>query len=1335
MRLLPYERQLIEHLGCTLEEYLYFRQRVEWHNRERPAEYAHIPDIRNDPLTTSIVLFVVGIVLQGVSYLLTPKPQIPNQKGPQNRVLDSIVGRDRFAPTYGFQTSQELSRYNELIPIVFTDQKFVQLNSTSTIPGTSQKQYVGGIMISPKLVWSRMYSWGNYQSIEMVLLVGQSPMSRILPSATTTQKAEDRAGIYLGQTPLDSFSNDDYNWYYYPGGAPVPGSGTVPNTYKPLSGATHQSDDSRLLGSDRIHGSFFATESATVSAFRAMTFGGLSDNAFSHAFSPSSQLRFGAYNALPNGTPYRLNFEYVAGTYSQAPSTQAAASAKVVQIMGNLKYNGTGRNYARQFGIISHNNTTYNQPTTNNGTKVKVNVDDTIVLIYNHNSVNDKIDYDAAKWPSNFYKPDIDSIDNKSIKNTIQGEHEQQDDLLKIGTKWIIGNSLWCVIDRAPKNKIYDKNDSTSTPYNVTLKCIEIYPDGSNKAAYIGVCDKTLVTTPTHLPEDQITGPTVDIGAAWFPICKAEVAVIQNTRRCEVTEIGIKSNVWTRFNGLCNFTSILPYDTYVKYSIENVTVSTGALQTYAKRASFFNLYVRPANNTLQPNEGWEKLNKYPFCVVGSTPQDQFNFIRIAQPFDQFEYKLRPVTSGEIVHVLGRDTPVTYNNQTINGPCIRLNVEGLSSTAAQDPFFRDLVVTPSYGSFTIYTRGVVASMQSLAKHIELFSDPVVSGSPTLVTQPLSSVHLVSVTIPSRNVSATAREISNGITAKIKRDPDPNAKEPLVIQTQQIAVGQEYLFDDQDRAAFKYTASTKSATISMRLRAINLGAPGNSYLGTTRSIYWEIVNTADIPTTFTGTWKSGEQFTVRSTTLDGLTTIEYLFEVNLPITIQVAGNVTGSKMFEDNSAIAEVSHYGSLITRSCDNGPEHEITYVNENLINDQIRNGAASYTGCAMAGLKIRSGMNLSQLEQLHLYQKQGIAVTRLRLTNTGNTIKTIGPSNIFTDFAYYLLTDKATGTGDVVDASLVDEQQLARTAMFLEANHLYYDDAIVEPQNLREFLARISSSLLCNLVNRGGKFSIEPALPIDSSYSFSSVKVPISGIFTDGNIIEDTFQLEYTQYQDRTPIRVLVRYRTEFPNRFPQEQTVVVYYTDEPNGPLQEFNFTHITSRYHAELFAKFLLSSRRHKTHAVSFKTLPYGLGLAPGDYIRVVTQSGYTNPTAIGIIDEVGNVVCSDPALLGTLPNTFDVYYWDKFDTDIKEGRVTISDVNGMAMTSKFFSTIFAVKESKTESLVYMVESLDLDEEGLVQVTASHFPVDSGGGSIIASEVGPTYGIFTVVEDLSPD
>ena len=56
LSLLPYEKQLIELLGWSEEEYKYFQSQLDDRLKPRPAEYDHIPDIRNEPVSTSFLV-------------------------------------------------------------------------------------------------------------------------------------------------------------------------------------------------------------------------------------------------------------------------------------------------------------------------------------------------------------------------------------------------------------------------------------------------------------------------------------------------------------------------------------------------------------------------------------------------------------------------------------------------------------------------------------------------------------------------------------------------------------------------------------------------------------------------------------------------------------------------------------------------------------------------------------------------------------------------------------------------------------------------------------------------------------------------------------------------------------------------------------------------------------------------------------------------------------------------------------------------------------------------------------------------------------------------------
>lgn len=1307
--LLPYEKQLIEHLGLDTEEYIAYKKQLLWQSFERGPEYQHIPEIyailpaagpaaaaflgggaaaKSAALITVAINVAVGVVLSAVSYLLTPKPKSVNVR---NRQLENIVGRDRFAPTFGFQSGQDLSRYGEAIPIVFTKQ--VQRANGS---------YTGGLIISPKLIWSRLFSWGPYQTADLVFLVSQGRMSRG-PYSTAADIAADRAGIYFGQMPLDALLDSEYRWFYYQGG-------------EPESNGIGYKGDSRLRGSHNRYGTYGIPIGQPDNAFYAPSFAGGDSEAFSHSYSPSSQLRFGVFSSIPNGTPIRMNWQVVSRLDGLTSGAKREANTRRVQISGNFRMRGTGRNYPRFIGILSYTKKgATNAITTairqNNGEIITgVSKGDRITIKFS----GDRLD-EAVYVSRDAYSQDkIDNsirkrgITNDDIISTIAGELEQYDDLLQIGNRFVVGNCYFRVVARTPIDEKYDRN--ATQEFDVTLECEEVFTSVINGTGTIGICNREFVINKIPLPESTDTGPDYDIGQAWFPITMAEFASFQNIRECDFTEIGIRSQVWLRFNGLTNFAAIPGPELLAEYDKDDIQVTGGTIQAYSSRSSFFALEVRSANAS--PTQPWEQLSEYPFCVRGNAPIDQFNFIRIRQPRDQsgaaqqFEYRLRPINSGELVQIIKRDSE-----------CLRLSAVGT--------VFVSTPVVTSYNTFTIYTRGFVEKIADQAASPEMTSRSKQLTDTDVTRQPVG-VTLVRAIVDGRD--ATAREISNGITKTINKDPDRDASENPYsdIPWSGTPEGGIYNFTSSDTNKFLVSISngggSKRLFLEMSLQSYKENGPYNN----NREWFWQLLYIKPVFIQELGIeWGDGEEFEITKTLIDGRS-IKYIFRYNA-IKVVTTAITEGERTFETNTAISEVSHYGGLVTRSCDNAAEHEIVYINESI----TPKNTPGFDGCAMAGIKIRSSRNFDKLEQLRLYQKNGIQVTTRRRLPLGGVLSTIGPSNIFTDLVSFLLTNKQAGLGTLISDDLVDQDAMATTAMFLEANELYYDDVITEPTNIRDFVASIAPSLLCNMVMRNGKFSIEPALPFKRDGKLRDqnglADVNIKAIFTDGNIIEDSFEMRYLSLDERKPMKVALRYRVEHPNRFPQERTVVVSYNNSlswSNAPIEEFSYTHITSQEHAELAAKYFLSVRRNITHTVSFKTTPYGLSLAPGDYIRVVTEANIYDPTTNNgtILGDGpnGTIISVEPLADGT----YDVYLWERRTSDVQETILVVQ--NGTAFNRS--NAIFALRNNTTREQAYVVESLQLDEDGLVQIVASHFPV-TGNNSLIASEItDPASTIFTV-------
>ena len=120
--------------------------------------------------------------------------------------------------------------------------------------------------------------------------------------------------------------------------------------------------------------------------------------------------------------------------------------------------------------------------------------------------------------------------------------------------------------------------------------------------------------------------------------------------------------------------------------------------------------------------------------------------------------------------------------------------------------------------------------------------------------------------------------------------------------------------------------------------------------------------------------------------------------------------------------------------------------------------------------------------------------------------------------------------------------------------------------------------------------------------------------------------------------------------------------------------------------------------------------MSLEPGDHIRFFSEithndrfeNGYIS--ADGVIQSQGN---SNP--IGA-----NIFYWRAFNengSDFGDPReATLTANNGIA-SSKFRSSVFTVQQTNTSDRIYKIESITYTDEGFVQLTATHQPLNENG------------------------
>jgi len=88
-----------------------------------------------------------------------------------------------------------------------------------------------------------------------------------------------------------------------------------------------------------------------------------------------------------------------------------------------------------------------------------------------------------------------------------------------------------------------------------------------------------------------------------------------------------------------------------------------------------------------------------------------------------------------------------------------------------------------------------------------------------------------------------------------------------------------------------------------------------------------------------------------------------------------------------------------------------------------------------------------------------------------------------------------------------------------------------------------------------------------------------------------------------------------------------------------------------------------------------------------------------------------------LGLMDGTYPITYYLPGATEITEGTLTV--VAGKATNNALAGVVFTVRSDSVESHVYLVEQLTIGEDMLVDISASYFPTDDQGRSLIAQDL----------------
>jgi hypothetical protein len=1241
--LLPYERQLIEVLGLSEQEYREFVAEVARKSRERPAGYEHIPDIRCAPVVVAIVVnLVVGAALTAISMLLAPKPPEPDEQ--KGKKLASQQGRTRFNNNVAFDSAPQLAQLGSRVPIPFG--RYEQYGGE--LPPADDEEVgetgipSGGMVVEPLLVWSRMLSNGSFQSLKVMAMIGQTGIEGVPPIEA----------VMIGGQPIANIYKSNYAFFW----SSKPGSNRL--------------DLSNLVAGDASPDGHFLAPSAS------------SDNgpAFSCAYSPTNTASFGVYNSIRNGGHYRVNWRVISVATKEGRDVLYDERMKIAGKDGRwigTGMHGLGRAYSTRMGITRINGTHYSEPKV-----VTVKRKDKITFSINGKLfTNDSCGFDTIK----------SGVNCDDINNTIVSMCEEADDLLRMGEIFLCNRTMLRVVER-PTAAWTRKKD-----FEYELEVIGF--TGANRE--IGVAG-------TKALEDDILSEGGDSdpehyfrSTSWYPLHKVDIGQVANTRPVEVTELGISSNVWSKANGLCNFNSVPTPNELERFDRDEVQLQSGSMDKYMNRTSFFVLGIKEVGNPQGLNsagsdvndddglfDGFDMMNDTLFCVRGNRPVDIFNYIRIHHPHKaEYEFRLVPKDACNI-HRYAAYTGQSIYVLNTNGP------------------IRSVIENTVYGRVLLKFNALVMPVEELFELPELRSGD--ADRVTSVTCTVTSFSPIGVVGTSGGGYLQA--YYETILGQLKDPNNPGG-------------GDRAIFGETRTRNFSFTSGRVTFNCTMTGTVLNYSydAAFVALHGTAKAwggIHVRVVSTA-------GAVTEGAHYD--DTRTIGKSWYAYWHTRSGPVTFRYgATGVTCTKgeikldfirNFEPYAQIKEISVY-SEISRSCDNKPEHRIVYINESL----DCNPVADYYDLTMVGVKLRSLNQVQSFEQLQIYLKNGIRVTRLEDGQHG-------PTNNFADVVYWLLTQAGASIGGELSNKLIDKDSFVSAARFIRQTRLRFDGAITDKTNLRTYITQLAPLFLCNFVVKNGRFALVPAVPTRSDGEIDDGPVAIQQIFTDGNIIDGSFELNYLEQGDRQDFRAVTHYRDTPVNGLVQEQTIVVKWKEEGVAPPPQEDIDmspFCTRRGHAFIAARYLLSVRRRIDHIVKFQTLADGLSLGPGDYIRVDTLSSPYESAR-------NAVVRSDLTLLSpseVKDGTYTAHIYREGSQAVATEQVVIQ--GNRVSDPTLANALLNIPSITRRTNVYMVDKLDLTEDGLVDITASHFPVFADGRSKIVDDIlhANRYVKFEVIE-----
>lgn len=1366
--LLPYEAELCNALGITTLEYFQFLEGVETKIKERSEAYGIVPDIVNMPQTLPFLFtaggtalsiwgqIAVSVALSAVAYLLTPKPKTPETPG--SVTVGGVQGRSRFSPQSSFDSVQDLAVLGTFIPLVYARKR--------TIGGFPS----GGVRVNSQLLWSSMKTTGSGEILSVIGLFSNGELG----------SKPDYKTFALGTNLIRDFSAEKIALFFNRGRT----NGRINASDRYTESEAPDGHNLEGRGVDEFSSSDpFAFRELTTPVNHEQKY--IFEEYFSSVRTDQNKSQFGAHSPIPNGMAYKTSWELVQLMGEDEIKTKNKKKMEKI----NYRYprycaltNFENGGYISDKRTVSKGQTLVYRIWAST-TEAAFEGADTATDYDRFNPWGSK----DARDSINTIRTEVDdilTIGDQFLIGTALATLKRADH----GSPWSperrFTKSFIFEVDEPGEVEFQPLSRGTSGPGNgegsiatesglkdpatcLTLQKVAIAAVSNTRASLIteiglkstvyrkinGAPNISSVPSRTTVGEHEQNNVPINVGSVNKFTKRFSFFRLQLRRKNQDEDY--RNVMGDRILGIKGLTPTAQYNTLQlktngeQYDYRFLPVSGNYVLTNVLQ----HVYI------LRHNGYPQKVEYLPWNL-----EIFFNGDLLTLPASQDVYKGNSQTNspewiGDFYLSGVGGGPVTDLNRYNNGVTdpssfawvLQSAANGGNDYGQKNNWRGPGTGSPSPGAYFNTNNGVVCILVENPSQWKWY---FIYGGTEI---PVSEHGKPIVTSP--NVYPTN-------TYKYARDSRDNVRRRFKIAStnhvQEDANGRRlFAMIKEKESIATYTESTSTSTAE-RVKVKNTNAAGLVVNITTRtpngggSVYkeWTIRHAGSNYNIDDRVSIAGGSITLRiegvdisgssssqssSSSVSGVTGY-----VHSELQSSNYSDPEGLRSFETywrttntnpNTAIADYFLYDTE-SSSHESSPEHEVVFINE------VEHSSATYSDLAMAGLRINSTQEIQTLNSFSAIIKDGIKVDRL-IDNNGtgkSTAKSlIDSTDNFVEVAHDLLTNDMYGAGSHIGYKGVNRDEMIEAAKYCLANGFTWNGIIDKRFNLREFIYEHAGYNLLDFSIKGGLFGLRPGYPTnpDNSINYDASTtngINIRGLFSDGNM--RNLQVSFLSPEERNMFKATVITRKDDENGFPEPEVNTYGYAHDSSQstldyleklPEEVFDLSNwCVNVEHGHRFAAIALATRKEVDHGISFETVPSSvLGLAAGDYIRVISEATHTSRFNNGSIDDAG-FVTSARKITGTI----NIYYWQPSSLGgIRSGTLTVS---GGKATNGLKSVLFAQIDTTAEDRLYKIESISYGEEGFIKVAASHAPLTSNNKLAVLYRAGSTYNLETYFPSL---